>query len=66
MGCNNTKNTNDEYMLEIDEDGKIFIQKSNKKNQKKINIFFANEKTNIMEDILKQLTKLFIEETLKL
>ena len=66
MGCNNTKNTNDEYMLEIDEDGKIFIQKSNKKNQKKINIFFTNEKTNIMEDILKQLTKFFIEETLKL
>ena len=53
-------------MLEIDEDGKIFIQKSNKKNQKKINIFFTNEKTNIMEDILKQLTKFFIEETLKL
>lgn len=66
MGSNNTKNTNDEYMLEIDEDGKIFIQKSNKKNQKKINIFFTNEKTNIMEDILKQLTKFFIEETLKL
>lgn len=66
MGCNNTKNTNDEYTLEIDEDGKIFIQKSNKKNQKKINIFFTNEKTNIMEDILKQLTKFFIEETLKL
>lgn len=66
MGGNNTKNTNDEYMLKIDEDGKIFIQKSNKKNQKKINIFFTNEKTNIMEDILKQLTKFFIEETLKL
>ena len=36
------------------------------KNKMQINVVFENMETNIMEDVLRELTKLFVEQTLKL
>lgn len=57
---------NEEYKLETNENGQKIIKKFSKKNTKEINIIFEQNETDIMSDILKQLSKYYIEEILKM
>ncbi len=55
-----------EYKLETNENGKKVIKKFCQENTKEINIIFEENETDIMSDILKQLSKYYIEEILKM
>lgn len=57
---------NQEYKLEINENGQKTIKKFSQENTKEINIIFEKNETDIMSDILKQLSKYYIEEILKM
>lgn len=54
-----------EYKLETNENGQKVIKKFSQENTKEINIIFEENETDIMSDILKQLSKYYIEEILK-
>lgn len=60
-------NTKEEYVLETNEKQQKIIKAIDKEKNQEINIIFENEeKTNVMADVLKQLTKFYIEDILKL
>lgn len=60
-------NTKDKYILETNEKQEVIMKKINKESNQEINIFFENEdETNVMENVLKQLSKYYIEEILKI
>lgn len=45
---------------------KLEVVHLDKKNKMQINVVFEEGETNVMEDVLRELTKFFIEQTLKL
>lgn len=55
-----------EYKLETNENEQKVIKKSCQENTKEINVIFEENETDIMSDILKQLSKYYIEEILKM
>ena len=56
--------TKDEYIFEINDKSQS-IKKINKSNKKEINIFFENvEQTNIMKNVLNNLSEYYIEDIL--
>lgn len=57
---------NTEYKLETNENGKKVIKKSCQENTKEINIVFEENETDVMKEVLKQLSKYYIEEILKM
>lgn len=57
--------TQDEYKLETNENGQKVIKKFNEQNNQEINIIFEENETDVMTEILKQLSKYYIEEILK-
>lgn len=58
--------TEEEYIFETNDKQEKIIKKIDKENNQEINIIFENEETDVMLDVLKQLTKLYIEDILKL
>lgn len=57
----------DEYIFETNDKQEEIIKKIGKESNQEINIIFeSKEETNIMSDVLKQLTKVYIEDILKL
>lgn len=59
--------TKEEYILETNEKQQKIIKIIDKEKDQEINIIFENEEeTNVMSDVLKQLTKFYIEDILKL
>ena len=59
--------TKEEYILETNEKKQKIIKTIDKEKEQEINIIFENEEeTNGMSDVLKQLTKFYIEDILKL
>lgn len=59
--------TTEEYIFETNDKQEKIIKKIDKENNEEINIIFENEEgTNVMADVLKQLTKFYIEDILKL
>lgn len=65
------KNKKDEalekYILEINEKNEKIIKKVNLETKQEINIIFdTGENTNIMSEVIKQLTKYYIEDILKI
>lgn len=57
--------TQDEYKLETNENGQKVIKKFSQENTEEINIFFEENETDVMTEVLKQLSKYYIEEILK-
>lgn len=57
--------TKAEYRLETNENGQKVIKKFNEQNNQEINIIFEENETDVMTEILKQLSKYYIEEILK-
>lgn len=63
---NKEKNSTEaEYKLETNENGQKVIKKFNEQNNQEINIIFEENETDVMTEILKQLSKYYIEEILK-
>ena len=63
----NEIDTKEEYALETNENQQKIIKTIDKEKNQEINIIFEDEEeTNIMADVLKQLTKFYIEDILKL
>jgi len=59
--------TKEEYALETNEKQQKIIKTIDKEKDQEINIIFEDEEeTNVMSDVLKQLTKFYIEDVLKL
>ena len=59
--------TKEEYIFETNEKQQKIIKTIDKEKNQEINIIFENEEeTNVMSDVLKQLTKFYIEDILKL
>ena len=54
-----------EYKLETNENGQKVIKKFSQENTKEINIIFEENETDVMTEVLKQLSKYYIEEILK-
>ena len=57
--------TEAEYKLETNENGQKVIKKFSQENTKEINIIFFYFETDVMTEVLKQLSKYYIEEILK-
>ena len=57
--------TQDEYKLETNENGQKVIKEFNEQNNQEINIIFEENETDVMTEVLKQLSKYYIEEILK-
>lgn len=67
MNDENKFDTKEEYVLETNENQQKIIKTIDKEKNQEINIIFEDEEeTNIMADVLKQLTKFYIEDILKL
>lgn len=66
MNEENEISTKEEYVFETNENQQKIIKTIDKEKNQEINIIFENEETNVMADILKQLTKFYIEDMLKL
>lgn len=63
----NGKTLKEKYILETNDKEEIIFKKINQETSKEINIIFdTSENTNVMDDILKQLTKYYIEDILKI
>lgn len=63
---NKEKNSTEaEYKLETNENGQKVIKKFNEQNNQEINIIFEENETDVMTEILKQLSKYYIEEIFK-
>lgn len=63
----NEIDTKEEYALETNENQQKIIKTIDKEKNQEINIIFEDEEeTNVMSDVLKQLTKFYIEDILKL
>ena len=59
--------TKDEYILEVNENKEKVIKRLERKNGKDINMIFENETdTDVMTEVLNQLSKFYIEDILKL
>ena len=59
--------TKEEYIFETNEKQQKIIKTIDKEKNQEINIIFENEEeTSVMSDVLKQLTKFYIEDILKL
>ena len=64
MNENNNKKT--EYKFEINDNKEKYIRKINKETKKEINIIFnLEDNTDIMTDVMNELSKYYIEETMK-
>ena len=64
MNENNNKKT--EYKFGINDNKEKYIRKINKETKKEINIIFILEdNTDIMTDVMNELSKYYIEETMK-
>lgn len=57
--------TQDEYRLETNENGQKVIKKFSQENTEEINIIFEENETDVMAEVLKQLSKYYIEEIMK-
>ena len=57
--------TEDEYRLETNENGQKVIKKFSQENTEEINIIFEENETDVMTEVLKQLSKYYIEEIFK-
>lgn len=57
--------TQDEYKLETNENGQKVIKKFSQENTEEVNIIFEENETDVMIEVLKQLSKYYIEEILK-
>ena len=57
--------TQDEYKLETNENGQKVIKKFSQENTEEINLIFEENETDIMTEVLKQLSKYYIEEIFK-
>lgn len=63
----NDKTPKEKYILETNDKEEIIFKKINQETSKEINIIFdTSENTNVMDDILKQLTQYYIEDILKI
>lgn len=63
----NGKTLKEKYILETNDKEEIIFKKINQETSKEINIIFdTSENTNVMDDILKQLTQHYIEDILKI
>lgn len=63
----NDKTPKEKYILETNDKEEIIFKKVNQETSKEINIIFdTSENTNVMDDILKQLTQYYIEDILKI
>lgn len=63
----NDETPKEKYILETNDKEEIILKKINQETSKEINIIFdTSENTNVMEDVLKQLTKYYIEDILKI
>lgn len=63
----NGKTLKEKYILETNDKEEIIFKKINQETSKEINIIFdTSENTNVMDVILKQLTKYYIEDILKI
>lgn len=61
------KTPKEKYILETNDKEEIILKKINQETSKEINIIFdISENTNVMDDVLKQLTKYYIEDILKI
>lgn len=57
----------EKYILEINEKNEKVIKKVNLETKKEINIIFdTSESTDVMNEVIKQLTKYYIEDILKI
>lgn len=57
----------EKYILETNDKEEIILKEINQETSKEINIIFdTSENTNVMADVLKQLTKYYIEDILKI
>ena len=57
----------EKYILGTNDKEEIILKKINQETSKEINIIFdTSENTNVMADVLKQLTKYYIEDILKI
>lgn len=67
MGKEKNATIEGEYIFETNDKQEKIIKKLYKESNQEINIIFEDEKeTNVMSDVLKQLTKFYIEDILKL
>ena len=57
--------TKAEYRLETNENGQKVIKKFSQENTEEINIIFEENETDVMTEVLKQLSKYYIEEIFK-
>lgn len=63
----NDKTPKEKYILETNDKEEIIFKKINQETSKEINIIFdTSQNTNVMDDILKQLTQYYIEDILKI
>lgn len=63
----NKIDTKEEYVLETNGKQQKIMKTIDREKNQEINIIFGNEEeTNVMSDVLKQLTKFYIEDILKL
>lgn len=61
------KTLKEKYILETNDKEEIILKKINQETSKEINIIFdTSENTNVMDDVLKQLTQYYIEDILKI
>lgn len=58
--------TEEKYIFETNDKQEKIIRKIGKENKEEINIIFESEETDLMPDVLKELTKFYIEDILKL
>ena len=57
----------EKYILEINEKNEKVIKKVNLETKKEINIIFdTSESTDVMNEVIKQLTKYYMEDILKI
>ena len=61
------KNLKEKYILETNDKEEIILKKINQEACKEVNIIFdKSENTNVMNDVLKQLSQYYIEDILKI
>lgn len=58
--------TEEKYIFETNDKQEKIIRKIGKENNEEINIIFESEETDLMPDVLKELTRFYIEDILKL
>lgn len=60
------RETKEEYKIEINKDNQKVFKTYNKQYKKEVNIIFDTEESDVMTEVIKQLSKYFVEDIMNM